>query len=67
MQVNTRRAGLMNQLQSPDQQKEARMQDHGSGGVAFLSIGLPELVLALLILGAVTFGLWKLAQIFRAA
>jgi hypothetical protein len=51
----------------PDQQKEARMQDQGGGGVAFVSVGLPELVLALVILGAVAFGVWKLAKILWAA
>jgi hypothetical protein len=32
------------------------MQDDGSGG-AFLSVGLPEILLILVLLGAVTFGI----------
>jgi hypothetical protein len=43
------------------------MQDHGSGGVAFVSIGLPEILIGLALLAAVTFGLWWLLKLFWAA
>lgn len=43
------------------------MQDHGTGGIAFVSIGVPEILLALVVLGAIAFGVWKLAQIFWTA
>jgi hypothetical protein len=43
------------------------MQDHGSGGVAFVSIGIPEILLILALLGAVMFGIWWLVKLFWAA
>jgi hypothetical protein len=43
------------------------MQDHGSGGVAFVSIGIPEILLILVLLGAVAFGIWWLVKLFWAA
>jgi hypothetical protein len=47
--------------------KEAHVQDQGVGGVAFVSIGIPEILLILVLLGAVSFGIWWLVLLFRAA
>lgn len=43
------------------------MQDHGSGGVAFVSVGLPEILLILVLLAAAAFGIWWLVKLFWAA
>jgi hypothetical protein len=43
------------------------VQNHGSGGVAFVSIGLPAILLILMLLGAVAFGIWWLVKLFWAA
>lgn len=43
------------------------MQDSGSGGVAFVSVGLPEILLILVLLGAAAFGVWWLVKLLWTA
>jgi hypothetical protein len=43
------------------------VQDHGSGGLAAISVGISEALLALVVLVAVLFGVWKLAKLVWAA
>jgi hypothetical protein len=43
------------------------MQGQGGGGVAFVSIGIPEILFILVLLGAVAFGIWWLVKLFWMA
>ena len=39
----------------------------GSGGIGFVSIGIPELLIGVVVLAGVLFVLWKLAKLLWAA
>ena len=43
------------------------MFEQGGGGVGFVSIGISEALVGLVVLIAVVFGIWKLAKLLWAA
>ena len=43
------------------------VQEQGSGGLAAVSVGISESLVALVLLVAVVFGVWKLAKLVWAA
>jgi hypothetical protein len=47
--------------------REASMQDQGGGGLAAVSIGVSEALVALVLVALVLFGIWKLAKLVWAA
>jgi hypothetical protein len=43
------------------------MQDQGAGGVGFVSVGISEALIAIIVIIAVLFGVWKAAKLIWAA
>jgi hypothetical protein len=49
-----------------DVTREGSMQDQGGGGLAAVSVGVSEVLVALVLLALVLFGAWKLAKLLWA-